>query len=203
MNSVMFMDCFCYGFGIATASGISKRIVCLKVRLSKKFSIAATMVSISFGVGFALTLYNFSENIAGFLINDPEVIVKLTYMQRFYCPLVPLQLCQGVIYAVVRSIGQQHMMIYFQIIANYFVHFSVYFGLLWYTDTDHNELITISVGSTYFIMNLCGILIACCTDWTKAAEEVRKEMLDDEVVNNKRRARESFNSIYELEQQIK
>lgn len=128
MNSVMFMDCFCYGFGISTASGISKYIVQLKVRLSKKFAIAATMVSIIFGTGFALLLYNFSENIAVFLINDVEVQVKLTYMQRFYCGLVPLQLCQGVIYAVVRSIGMQSRMIYFQIIANYFVHFSVYFG---------------------------------------------------------------------------
>lgn len=51
-------------------------------------------------------------------------------------------------------------------------------------------------------MNICGISIALCTDWTKAAHGVRKEMLADEV-SQKRRGRESFNSIYELQQEIK
>lgn len=185
MNSVMIMDCFSYGFAIATSSGISRYIVQGKVRLSIKFSLAATIVSVTFGLLFASSLYIYSDALSKLLINDPKVQLKLAYMQRFYCGLIPIQLCQGVMYAVIRSIKKQHLMIYCQVVANYCVHFSVYFMQMFYTDTDHNEIITYSVGSTYLVMNVCGIVIAVSTNWPKIAREIQSEMKNDELINEK------------------
>lgn len=53
MNVVMTMDCFAYGFGIATASRISNYIVQGHVNTSIKSAIIANITVFCLGLGFA------------------------------------------------------------------------------------------------------------------------------------------------------
>lgn len=73
-----------------------------------------------------------------------------------YSPFVTLELLQGPIYAMIRSIGQQKEMIYGQIISNYIVHFIV-LGVGLSVSDERNEIIVIACACTFTIFVVYGI----------------------------------------------
>lgn len=125
MNSVMTMDCFAYGFGLAAASKISKFMIQENSRMAIKVCIIANLTIFCMGCVFGVLLHIKSEEVAALFIDDPVTQLKLTKVQRMYSWLIPFEVLQGGIYATVRSIGKQSWMLGFQILANYFVHFGV------------------------------------------------------------------------------
>lgn len=175
MNIVMVMDCFAYGFGLSIASSISNFIVKKDIYNSIKVSIISNATVFLFGCVFAILLFIFNKEIASTLIRDPLTIEKLEGVEKLYSPLIPIQLMQGGVYAVVRSLGKQNQMIILQCFANYIVHFGVLFALLYGTDLTNYALVY-ACGATYLTMCVGGIIIAWKNDWKKCSIEIRNEL---------------------------
>ena len=121
------MDCFAYGFGIATASRLSHFLASKNSNVAIKTAYIAIFVSILMGLLFTCVLLTFNEKIARIFIKSDKTVEKLVNIQSLYAFLIPLELCQGAIYAIVRSINKNNWLIIAQIIANYFIHFAVLF----------------------------------------------------------------------------
>jgi Na+-driven multidrug efflux pump len=119
-----------------------------EVKTARNTAIIANAIIFGFGVVLGLLLYFFSESVANVLIDDPVTRKILASTQRLYAPLIPIELMQGSIYAVVRGINKQNQMIYLQIFANYIFHFLILINLLSCTDLT-NYAIVYACGATY------------------------------------------------------
>lgn len=61
MSSVLIIDSFSFGLGIASGSKISKYIVQKKITTAKKISLMTFLIAIFFGVFFGIILWTYSE----------------------------------------------------------------------------------------------------------------------------------------------
>ena len=174
---IMLTDCFAYGFGLTTAAMISRFIIQLKVNDAKKTAFVACFTILSLGALISIIVYTEAKLLAKMLIKDEETQESLEKIIKLYSPAIPIELLQGPVYAIVRSIGKQNYMVFCQLLSNYLVHFLVMYYCVTVSNYT-NEAIVIACMCTFACMSLSSLMVAFLSDWTKEANKIRDEFVE-------------------------